>query len=181
MVDPMDETASTTDIDDDVEAEAAVRPPMWSVLPSWRGTAAWLMLTVVTVALDGWTGFLVSVGIAAALLVGVRPRTLTAAGVVCAGLVPVWILSRGSVTTEDVTPALVVESLIPHHLAFSALVLLVVSVALQTGWVPLADVSVEQPRRAAGPLGAAGPVVRWGVTAIAVVLAVVVCVVAWQT
>ena len=181
MVDPMESGVVTTDPGDGVETDGAARLPVRSMLPSWRGTVAWLVLTGLATALDGWTGLIVSVGIAAALLAGARSRSLAAAGVVCAALVPVWVLSSGSITAEDVTPALVTESLIPHHLAFAALVLLVVSVVLQASSAS-DPVDAEFTHVAeAGPFGSAGRALRWATVGVSVVLALVVCVVAWQT
>lgn len=180
MTDPTDSLSPATEADDVAALVPVERPSLRSSLPAWRTLVAWLVITGVVVALDGWTGLVVGVGIGAALLAGVRPRALSAAGVVCAALVPVWILSRGSVTTEDVTPALVVESLLPHHLAFSALVLLTVSVVLQAERAPVSDVSSAPPVANAGPLGASGSTVRWAVVVVSGVLALVVCVVAWQ-
>lgn len=181
MADPMEADASTTDLDDGAETEPAPRPAVRSVLPGWRGTAAWLVLTGLATALDGWTGLIVSVGIAAALLAGARPRSLAAAGVVCAALVPVWVLSSGSITAEDVTPALVTESLIPHHLAFAALLLLVVSVVLQAGSASAADDAMAAHVAEAGPLGSTSLALRLATVGVSVVLALAVCVVAWQT
>lgn len=188
MTEPIETpTSSATDTDTDelAEADGSVRPPVWSLLPSLRATGTWLVLTGLAVALDGWTGLIVGVGIAAAVLAGVRPRTLTAAGVVCSALVPVWFLAQGSIAADDISPALVTESLVPHHLAFAAVALLVASVALtevrsgRTTHVREVDGADSTPERSVGPLGAAGDGLRWAVVAVAVVLAVAVCVVAW--
>ncbi|MEO6988083.1 MAG: hypothetical protein ABI239_05480 [Aquihabitans sp.] len=150
------------------------------LLPNWQSVLAWLAFTMGAVMLDGWTGLVVGVAIAAALLAGAGPRSLAAAGVVCFALVPVWILSRGSATAEDVTPAWVNDSLVPHHLAFAALSLIVVSVVLQSGSIPDLEVVDRTPLRTAGPLGGAGLLARWMVVAVGALAAVAVCVAASQ-
>lgn len=179
--DPPDTLSAATEVDDSAAVVLAERPPLRSSLPRRQSLVAWLVLTGVVVALDGGTGLVLSVGIGAALLAGVQPRVLSAAGVVCAALVPVWILSGGSVTTEDITPALVNESMVPHHLAFSALVLLTVSVILQAERAPHSEVSSAPPVPNAGPLGDSSSMVRRAVAVVSAMLALGICVfAAWQ-
>lgn len=106
-----------------VAAEAHTIEPERS---RWRGALAvlgWLALIAIGVALDGLVGGLAMVAVAAVLLAKVSPRALGAAGVLALVAVPVALIIQGIPTAADVSPAIVSETLVPHHLMFVGLVL----------------------------------------------------------
>jgi hypothetical protein len=84
---------------------------------------AWLVLAGACIALDGAVGGAVAVAIAAVVLADLPRRLLAVAGVVALLAVPVAVIARGLPTDDEVSPAFVVGSLVPHHLMFAGLVL----------------------------------------------------------
>jgi hypothetical protein len=110
-----------------------------------RGVGAWLVLAGVLVALDGAVGGAVAVAIGAVALAELPRRILAIGGTVALAAVPVAVLARGLPSEEEVSPAFVVGSLVPHHLTFAGLVLV--------GTWAVLDVRAHGVRRplAAGP------------------------------
>jgi hypothetical protein len=98
-------------------------PRSQPVRPSLRAVGAWLLVIGVAVALDGLVGGLAVVFVAAVLLAGLPTRLIGGVGVVLLALAPVAFLLEGVPTASDVSPALVIRSLLPHHLTFAGLVL----------------------------------------------------------
>lgn len=90
---------------------------------SRRGLGAWLLFAGACVALDGAVGGAVAVLVAAVVLAGLPRRLLAVAGLVALAAVPVAVVGRGLPTDDEVSPAFVVGSLVPHHLMFAGLVL----------------------------------------------------------
>ncbi|MGN6696360.1 MAG: hypothetical protein ACTHN0_19435, partial [Aquihabitans sp.] len=104
----------------DLGAEAPRTEP---VRPSLRAVGAWLLLIGVAVALDGLVGGLTVVFVAAVLLAGLPTRLIGGLGVLLLALAPVAFLVEGVPTASDVSPAIVIRSLLPHHLTVAGLVL----------------------------------------------------------
>jgi hypothetical protein len=88
-----------------------------------RGLGAWLLLAGACVAIDGAVGGAVAVLVAAVVLAGLPRRLLAIVGVVALAAVPVAVVGRGLPADDEVSPAFVVGSLVPHHLMFAGLVL----------------------------------------------------------
>ena len=97
--------------------------PVGPTRPSLRAVGAWLLLIGVAAALDGLVGGLTVVVVAAVLLAGLPTRLLGLLGVLCLAGAPIAVMVRGVPTSEEISPAFVVRSLLPHHLTFAGLVL----------------------------------------------------------
>lgn len=83
----------------------------------------WCVLTGLAVALDGVTGAVVGVLVAAVLLARLSPRLLGGLGVASLVGVPLEVMARGVPKPADVSPFFVAGSLWPHHLMFAGLAL----------------------------------------------------------
>ena len=98
--------------------------------PSTRAIGAWLLLAGACTALDGAVGAGIAVLVAAVLLAQLPRRILAWFGVAALLAVPAFLLVRGLPAREEVSPAFVVGSLVPHHLAFAGVVLVSVAALL---------------------------------------------------
>jgi putative Ca2+/H+ antiporter (TMEM165/GDT1 family) len=107
-----------------VEAEAT------RSVPPARAIGAWLVLAGVCTALDGAVGAAVAVLVGAVLLAQLPSRVLAWSGVAALLAVPIVLLVRGLPDRDEVSPAFVVGSLVPHHLAFAGVVLVSVAALL---------------------------------------------------
>lgn len=146
--------------------------PELPVRPSLRVVGAWLLIVGVAVALDGLVGGLTVVAIAAVLLAGLPTRWIGGLGVLLLALAPVAFLVEGVPSASDVSPALVIRSLLPHHLTFAGLVL--VSAYALIDVIPhlRSWAAADRPAQDDGPpLGAAIGAVVVGVVALGALLA----------
>ena len=127
LPDPPLDAAVTTDVAADAPPEppvddaamAAPPPPR----PSLRAIGGWILLVGIAVALDGLVGGLTMVVIAAILLAGLPKRLIGGLGVALLILTPIAIVIEGVPNADEISPEIVTRSLLPHHLAFSGLVL----------------------------------------------------------
>lgn len=115
---------------DGVDADAAAAPAAsgWS----WRGAAAWSVLAVVLVLLDGWVGATVAILVAAAIVARVSMRVVGGVGVALLTAAAALVLADGLPRPSELSPAFVARSLVPHHLTFAGLALLSVAVVLDS-------------------------------------------------
>ena len=128
------------------------------------------VLALVAIALGGFVGVAVVVVVAAVVLSGTRLDVLGGLGVALLVAAPLVVLVNGLPSDGEVSPGIVTETLVPHHLVFAGL-------ALVCTWV-IVDVGprrVREPRNEASvdeaPPG--GPLwVRRAVFATVVVAAV---------
>lgn len=102
--------------------EDGVAVDLGRALPAWRPLGAWVLLLAVTVALDGLVGGLAAVVVGAVLLARLPARIVGALGSVALLAVPIVVVILGIPTAEEVSPAFVTRSLVPHHLTFVGLV-----------------------------------------------------------
>lgn len=161
----------------DAAPDAVVDPlddgrPVLPVRPSLRAIALWLVIVGVAVALDGLVGGLTVVFVAAVLLAGLPTRVIGGLGVLLLAIAPVAFLVEGVPSASDVSPALVIRSLIPHHLTFAGLVLVSAFALIDLAPHLRAWASADRPAQDDGPpLGAALGAVVVGIVAVGALLA----------
>ncbi len=166
MTDPDPQVVAVASPPDDAEV-APVRPR-----PSARAVGIWLVLTGLAVALDGLVGGLTLVIIAVVLLAGISIRVLGGLGVILLALAPIAFLVEGVPTADDISPAIVIRSLLPHHLTFAGLVLVGAFAVLDLAPHLRDWASAERaPQDDGPPLGAVGGVVVVAVVALGALLA----------
>ncbi|HWJ96504.1 MAG TPA: hypothetical protein VNQ33_00010 [Acidimicrobiales bacterium] len=142
------------------------------VRPSLRAIGAWLLIIGLAVALDGLVGGLAVVFVAAVLLAGLPTRVIGGLGVLALALAPVAFLVEGVPSASDVSPALVIRSLLPHHLTFVGLVLVSAFALIDLAPHLRSWASAERRAQDDGPpLGAALGAVVVGAVALGALLA----------
>ncbi len=102
--------------------------------PSWIRWGAIGSIVVAAGLLDGLVGLVVGALVAAGVVAfGVRGRALLGVAVGAMALVPVAMLVSGLPTAASLSPRMVLDARVAHHLAFAALVLLVVGTLRDEG------------------------------------------------
>lgn len=97
---------------------------------SVRGVAAWLALVAVLGALDGLPGTIAAVVVGVVVLARLPRRWIGLIGVAALAAVPVVVVAGGVPAEAQVSPAFVVRSMWPHHLAFVGLALVCTAAVL---------------------------------------------------
>lgn len=121
-----------------MSGEATAAPVRTSTGPAQ--TVVLIALAVAAVALGGLVGLAVVVAVAALRLSGASPAIVGGLGVALLVAAPLVVVGNGLPSDAQVSPGIVTDTLLPHHLVFAGL-------ALVSVWVVF-DVA---PRRVREP------------------------------
>lgn len=142
-------------------------------VPAPRSLLVWTALLVLGVLLDGGWGAVPAFVVAIVAAARLERSVLGAIGVFFVALAGLGVLLESTGTAADVHQDFVLRNLVPHHLMFIGLALVMTKVALESGSETPADDhdQSEDVTIPDEPLPAASPKVRIGIVAVSAVLA----------
>lgn len=160
-----------------------VPPPPRAGAASWRLLVGGGALCLVGLLLDGGPGLTVGIVVVAVILAGLPRALLGLLGVVALAGVPIAVLWRGLPSGDEISPAFVTGSLVPHHLTFAGLVLVGAWVVLDLApSLKATDVVPVDPREdGLVPLPRWSARARIALFAVVAVVSAVALVVVWVT
>lgn len=170
-----------TDADDAADGAPDVAPTVDRVATP-RGVLAWVGLVLVLAALDGLPGTVAALVVGVIVLARLPRRWIGLTGVAALVAVPAVVVAGGVPTEAGVSPAFVIRSMWPHHLAFVGLALVCTAAVLELlpslRALRVAAVVHDDERDPThrAPFGSWAAWLCWSVTAVVAVGLLVACV-----